>query len=171
MKKIFSFAIAAAAVVALTGCTTTVNTSDSASLVQHPHLTTPGYEAQYSIKNTRVKGQATLSVLFGFISWGVNSFADNANLSGAGFLSSNLTRTSAVKSAAVYNACKAQKADALVGTRYTITTTTGLFYREVKCEVAGFPATIIGAKAKQPYVIPGERPQIVWSTEKPIIVK
>ena len=170
MKKLTIFAAMAIAAV-MTGCTSIVNTSDSATLAQQPQITHPGYEAQYSLKDTRVKGQATLHVLFGLFAWGVNGFADNADLSVSGFLPSKFTNASAIKSAAVYNTCKAQQADALVGARYTITSSDYLVYKQVKCEVAGFPATMTGAKPKKLYVVSGVNPQMIWSAEKPVVVE
>ncbi len=167
MKKIILFAAMAVAAVVMTGCTS-VNTSDGASLLPQPKSTHPGYDALYTLKNTRVSGEATVHVLFGLFAWGADGFADNSDLSSFSFLPS---ASNYAKSAAVYNTCQTQQVDTLVGTRYKVTTTDYFVYKQVKCEVAGFPATMVGAKAKQCYVVPGEKPQVIWSAEKPIVVK
>ena len=167
MKKILVLAATAVAAMVMTGCTS-VNTSDGASLLPQVASDHPGYAAQYTLQPARTKGQATIHVLFGLFSWGADGFADNSNLSTFSFLPS---AGNFAKSAAVYNTCKAAKADTLVGTRYTVTTTDYFVYQQVKCEVAGFPATMTGAKAKQLYVVPGTNPKAIWSADKPILVK
>ena len=167
MKKFIVLAAMAVAAVVMTGCTS-VNTSDGASLIPQTKSDHPGYEAQYSLQPVRAKGQATIHVLFGLFAWGADGFADNSDLSTFSFLPS---ANNFAKSAAVYNTCQAQKADTLVGTRYTVTTTDYFVYQQVRCEVAGFPATMTGAKAKKLYVVPGNNPLAIWSAEKPAVVK
>ena len=167
MKKIFILVAMAVAAVVMTGCTTTT-TSDGASLMPTPQSTHPGYEAQYDLKAQRVSGKATIHVLFGLIAWGADGFADNSELSTFSFLPSS---SNFAKSAAVYNTCQANKVDTLVGTRYRVTTTDYVVYKNVKCEVAGFPATMVGAKLKKAYVVPGGNPAILWSAEKPTVLK
>ena len=164
MKKIAILAIAAAAFV-FTGCTS-VNTSDGATGIPQPGSCHPGYAANFTHKNVRVQGQAQVNVLFGFIAWGTDGFADNSKLSTFSFLPSP---ENFAKSAAVYNTCKTNKADTLLGTRYTVTTTDYVVFKTVKCQVAGFPATMVSVTKKNPYVIGKDK--LVWLAEKPVVVK
>jgi len=167
MKKVIVFAAMAIAAFVMTGCTS-VTTSDGASLMPVPRSTHPGYDAQYTLQDQRIAGKATIHVLFGLFAWGGDGFAENSELSSFSFLPSP---GNFAKSAAVYNACQSKKVDTLVGTRYRVTTTDYFVYKNVSCEVAGFPATMTGAKLKKAYVIPGNNPQIFWSSEKPTVLK
>ena len=167
MKKIIISAAMAIAAVVMTGCTV-VTTSDGASQMPTPNATHPGYEAQYNLQDQRAEGNATIHVLFGLFAWGADGFADNSELSTFSFLPS---ASNFAKSAAVYNTCQSKKVDSLVATRYRVTTTDYLIYKVVKCEVSGYPATMVGAKLKKAYVVPGGNPQILWSAEKPTVLK
>ena len=164
MKKAI-FAISAAALFILTGCVS-VNTSDGATGVPQPDSTHPGYAAKFTHKDTRVSGSATVNILFGIFAWGTEGFADNTKFSNFSFIPSP---ENYAKSAAVYNTCRANQADTLIGTRYTITTTNYFVFRTVKCQVAGFPAVMDGVVEKKPYVTP--KGELYWTATAPTLIK
>ena len=163
-KKITLLAVAMFAVMLFTGCKS-VYTSDGASGVPQVSSDHPGYAADFTVGEARVGGSATVKVLFGIFAWGTEGFAENNNLS---FFSLLPSPANYAKSAAVYDACQKNKADVLVGTRYTVTVMDYWIFKTVTCEVAGFPATMTGVSQKHPYVI-GD--QLVWLAEKPIAVR
>ncbi len=164
MKKILFLAVIAAAFV-FTGCTS-VNTSDGATAIPQPCTDGPGYTATFAKKTARVSGAADVKVLFGIFAWGAEGFADNAKFSIFSILPS---AENFAKSAAVYNTCQKNKVDTLLGTRYTLTSTDYFVYKTIKCEVAGYPATMTGLVKKVPYAFPNGK--IVWLAEKPTMVK
>ena len=166
MKKISILAFAAFAALIFTGCTSVV-TSDGATAVPQVGTDHPGYAAEFSYKTERVKASAQVNVLFGIFAWGPDGFAENSDLSTFSFLPSP---DNFAKSAAVYNACQANNVDTLLGTRYVVTTTDYWVFKTVKCEVAGFPATMTGVSKKHPYVI-GADGKLVWLAERPTVVK
>ena len=164
MKKFTLLAVAVFTALIFVGCKS-VSTSDGATVVPQVEADHPGYAAKFDVKETRVTGEAQVNVLFGIFAWGTDGFAENSKLS---FFSLLPSPDNYAKSAAVYEACKDNKADTLVGTRYTITTTDYWIFKTVKCEVAGYPATMSGVEKLYPYAI-GEK--IVWLAEKPIVVR
>ena len=48
----------------------------------------------------------------------------------------------------VYNACEANKADALLGAKYKIDTEDYFVFKKVKCTATGYPGVINGVKVK-----------------------
>lgn len=169
MKKTILMSIcAAAAAMFVTGCTS-ISTSDGAQGVVQPSTVNYGYKAEFQHKDIRVQGEAEINVLFGLFAWGANGFADNSDLTAFSFFPSP---SNFAKSAAVYEACRANKADTLFGTRYKVTTTDYFVYKVVKCNVAGFPATMIGVKKLEPYVLRGkETDMLVYLDAAPKVVK
>lgn len=169
MKKTLSLA-ALAGVIAMiaTGCTS-VTTSDGAQGIVQPPTVNYGYKAEFAHKDARVNGNAKINVLFGLFAWGADGFAENCDLSTFSFLPS---ASSFAKSAAVYNACQTNKADTLLGTRYVVTTTDYVVFKIVKCEVAGFPATMTNVKKLEPFVLRGkDADTLVYLDAAPKIVK
>ena len=166
MKKMIVLAAMFLACAVITGCTS-IHTSDGASVVPQIGADHPGYAATFTHKNVRVQGSAHVNVLFGIFAWGTEGFADNSQLSTFAFLPSP---ENFAKSAAVYDTCRKNKADLLVGTRYIVTTKDYFVFKCVKCEVAGFPAVMNGVAKKKPYVI-GNEGKLVWLAEKPTVVK
>ena len=164
MKSLF-FASIVASMFVLSGCVS-VNTSDGATGVPQPNSCHPGYAAKFAHKNVRVEGSAQVNVLFGIFAWGTDGFADNSKLSTFSFIPS---AENFAKSAAVYNTCRANKADTLVGTRYTVTVTDYFVFKTVKGQVAGFPATMNSVVEKKPYVT--SNGSLVWLAEKPVLLK
>ncbi len=164
MKKLSLLAVAALAFI-FAGCTS-IHTSDGATAVTQIEADHPGYAATFNHKDVRVEGCAQVNVLFGLFAWGTDGFADNSDLSTFSFLPS---AENFAKSAAVYDTCQKNKADTLVGTRYTVTTTNYFVFKTVKCKVAGFPATMVGVVKKSPYVLSSGA--LVWLAEKPTLIK
>ncbi len=168
MKKSIFLAAAGAIAVAVTGCTSII-TSEGATLGPNPEATHPGYKAVLKHETKRVTGNSQLTILFGFFSWGANGQAENSNLSAFSFVPSH---TNAVKSAAVYDACQKNNADTLLGTRYKVTTTDYLLVTTIKCEVAGFPATMTGVTELKPYVLKGnQEDKLVYLDQAPTVIK
>ena len=168
MKKMIIAAVAAVLAVSFTGCKS-VFTSDGATGIPQVGTAHPGYEATFSHKDVRVKGEAQVNVLFGLFAWGVDGFAENSDLSTFSFIPS---AENYAKSAAVYNTCQKNQVDTLLGTRYTMTVTNYFVFKTIKCEVAGFPAVMNGIKKKSPYVIiSGKDSKVVWMADKPTVIK
>ena len=163
MKKLHVLSFLAAGLI-LGGCTSTI-TSDGASQIPEIDSTHPGYHAKFELGEKRVEGHARIHVLLGLFAWGCNGFAEHTDLSDLSFMPSP---ENYAKSAAVYNACKHNQADTLVGTRYHVTTTDYLFYQKMECKVSGFPAAMTGAVEKKPYAI-GKK--LVWCAEKPTLIE
>ncbi len=164
MKKLILACISFAAI-ALTACTSIV-TSDGANGVPQPRSNHPGYDAIFTHKNARVDGEAQINVLFGLFSWGAEGYADNSELSTFSFLPS---AENFAKSAAVYDACQANKADVLVGTRYIMTITDYFVFKKINCKVAGFPATMTGVKEKKAYILPDGK--VSYFSQDPTVIK
>ena len=165
MKKKLFLACVSFAAIALTACTSIV-TSDGANGVPQPASNHPGYDATFSLKNTRVDGESQINVLLGLFAWGTEGYADNSQLSTFSFLPSS---ENFAKSAAVYNTCQENKADVLVGTRYILTITNYFVFKKINCKVAGFPATMTGVKEKKAYVLPNG--SVSWLSQEPTVVK
>ncbi|QSH41275.1 hypothetical protein P0136_08880 [Lentisphaerota bacterium ZTH] len=125
-----------------TGCTS-VNTNDGGNSVDVEKLKIPEYEAVVKHQPKKVTGQASIHVLFGLFSWGGDGCADCTRMGSMSFMSSSAE----AKSAAVYNACKLNKADMILGSKYEIKSTDYFVYRKVNCKVTGYPANVTGIKA------------------------
>ena len=90
-----------------------------------------------------------LLVLFGCIAWGASSFADDAFSSTSNNpLSLVASPNTLAKQAATYNACEANKADALLGAKYKLDTMDFVVFKTVKCTATGYPGVIKGVKAE-----------------------
>ena len=158
------------AAMVFTGCSSVV-TSDGATKVPLVDSSAPGYTAEFKHSTARVSGSSQLNVLFGVITWGIHGYAENSDI---GTFSLRPSFENFVKSAAVFNACRANSADILLGTRYTITTTNYFFvFKKIKCEISGFPAYMTGVVKNKPYFVSDKNGngQIVWLPEKPIVLK
>ncbi len=151
MKKLMMMALFAGVVAFVaTGCTT-ITTSDGAERMDLPESVSTDYRANFEHKNVRVKGSGNVNVLFGIFAWGSEGFAENSDLSYFSFFPSPANYA---KSSAVYNACQTNGADTLLGTRYKVTTTDYFVFKQVKCEVEGFPAVMTSIEKMVPYVLP-----------------
>ncbi len=167
-KMLFLSTLAGAIALVATGCTSVV-TSDGATAIPQPTTCADGYKAQFQHQNVRVTGNSQVNVLFGIFAWGANGFAENSDLSTFSFLPSPVNFA---KSAAVYEACQANKVDTLLGTRYTVTTTDYFVFKTLKCEVAGFPAKMTDVTKLDAYVLRGkESDTIVYLDAAPKVIK
>jgi hypothetical protein len=142
MKKMLLLASAAMAL--MTGCMST-NTNDGA--VAAPiTMRNKEYIADVTVQKTAVSGEATANCLFGFITWGVSEYADEAFVKNSGLGISLGGADTVVKQGATYQACEAAKADYLLGAKYRIDTSDYFIFKKVKCTATGYPATIKGVK-------------------------
>ena len=105
MKKQFLLAVGAVATaLVMTGCMAT-HTNDAASGVEVK--VTKTYEADIAAGRNAVSGEATVHNLFGIITWGVSSFADDAFVSTtAAPLQLSVSPATVAKQGATFNACK-----------------------------------------------------------------
>lgn len=134
-KMLFGLVAGAASLVVFSGCATYTNDVASATKIK----TTAHYEATYDYKPQKVSGEATVHSLFGIFTWGVSAVADDAFSSEYSFIP---TAASKAKGGATYNACKANKADALLAAKYVVEDEDYFVYRKVKATVSGLPATL-----------------------------
>ena len=144
MKKSMLFAAFAFIAFAITGCTA-VNTSQGAYA---PDVTiTKSYTANIDHKDVAVSGQATVYNLFGILTWGVSSFADDAFVSTS---NSSLRLTTnpmdVAKQGATYNACEASGSDMLLGAKYKVDTQDYIVFKIITCDASGFPGVLKGIK-------------------------
>lgn len=150
MKKI----LCAAALAAVTCGCITVNKNDGGNSCIKPNVVKDKIHEKYTVGQTPVSATDNVNCLFGFICWG-SSATHVADCSDAG----RFGATAKAKSGAYANACEANKCDALVGTRYAITTEDYYVFKKVKAEITGYPATMTGVE-----VIPADA---TTPTEKP----
>ncbi|MGN0845829.1 MAG: hypothetical protein ACI4RA_00415 [Kiritimatiellia bacterium] len=133
MKKILC-AVALAAVAC--GCIT-VNKNDGGNANIRPNIVKDKIHEKYTVGQTPVSATDNVKCLFGFICWG-STATHVADCSDAGLVGA----VAKAKNGAYANACDAGKCDAIVGTRYTVTTDDYFVYQEVKAEVKGYPANV-----------------------------
>ena len=148
MKKTLILLLGCAvSAVVLSGCKS-INTNDAASATKFE--STVAYDTQLTVAEKAVTGEAQINVLFGFIAWGVSSYADDAfsTTTDDSPLSLIATPNKLAKQAAVYNACEANKADALLGAKYKIDTKDYFVFKKVKCTATGYPGVIKGIQVK-----------------------
>lgn len=138
---------ALAAAFVMTGCMST-HTNDAAA----PAAVTvkaPVFTANVVAGKAKVAGDATIHNLFGIISWGVSSFADDAFVSttDASILPIKIALPADLaKQAASYNACAKAKADVILAAKYKLDIADYFVYKTIKCKVSGYPGTIKGVK-------------------------
>ncbi len=144
-KSIIMFAAAICATLFVTGCMTK-NTSQGAYMADIKIEKT--YQAVIDAQNKQVSGEATVNNLFGFITWGVSDFADEAftKYQGGPMLFFTLDAKTAAKQGATYNACEAANADMLLGAKYVIDTQDYIVYKRITCKATGTPANLKGIK-------------------------
>ena len=137
MKKMI---VGAALAAVACGCIT-VNKNDGGDSAIKPNLVKDKIHEKYTVENKAVSASDQINCLFGFICWG-STATHIADVTDAGF-----DGIGKAKNGAYANACDAAKADAIVGTRYTITTFDDYFvFKRVKAEISGFPAKISGVE-------------------------
>ncbi|MBQ9694771.1 MAG: hypothetical protein IJV69_08455 [Kiritimatiellae bacterium] len=128
----------------MTGCLS-VNTNDGAITtdIKIRKVYTPNIEVQ----QTAVSGEATVNCLFGFITWGVSEYADDAFVKTGPNIAVFASADEVAKQGATYQACDAAKADYLLGAKYRLDTADYFVFKTVKCTATGYPGTIKGVKA------------------------
>lgn len=143
MKKLMVLGGAVAAML-LTGCMST-HTNDGTATVKIS--ITKDYKAEVVAQEKTVSGEATVHNVLGLITWGVSDFADDAFVSTSGtILQIGVNPIDAAKQGATYKACEASKADAILAAKYKMNIADYFVYKQVKCNVTGYPASIKGVK-------------------------
>ncbi|MDO5461976.1 MAG: hypothetical protein Q4F99_00605 [bacterium] len=141
MKKMLT--LAGVALALMTGCIS-ANTSDGAKAVEFS--VEKAYTADVEVQEAAVSADATVNCLFGFITWGVSGYADEAFKTANPGLSLLKDPNTVAKQGAVYNACEEKKADYLLGATYRIDTEDYFVFKKIKCTATGYPATVKGVK-------------------------
>lgn len=141
MKKML--VLAGAALALMTGCIS-LNTNDGA--IPADITVRKAYTADIDVKDTPASGEATVNCLFGFITWGVSEYADDAFVQKGPSISLLKSADAVAKQGATYNACEAAKADYLLGAKYRLDTESYIVFKKVKCTATGYPGTIKGVK-------------------------
>ena len=145
MKKMFLSLLAIATAVSLSGCFA-VHTNDAAAVVK-VDVKAHEFKADIAVGKTPVSGEATVHNLFGLISWGVSSYADDAFCSTSTLpIQLILPATTVAKQGATYNACAEAKADVLLAAKYKLDINDYIVYKAIKCKVTGYPGSIKGVK-------------------------
>jgi hypothetical protein len=97
-----------------------------------------------------ISGEASMNTLFGIFTWGASDFADGVNYGAiTPGLIGGLEARGAVKAAAAYNACDANKADFIVAPSYTVNIQNYFVYSVEKATVKGYKGTLKGVKVKK----------------------
>ena len=145
MKKQLMVLGGALAAALLTGCVST-HTNDGTATVKIS--VTKDYKADVVAQEKAVTGEATVHNVLGLITWGVSEFADDAfvTTNGAPILQLGVNPIGAAKQGATYKACAASKADAILAAKYNMNITDYFVYKQIKCKVTGYPASIKGVK-------------------------
>jgi len=129
------------------GCVT-VNKNDGGDSAIAPNVIKDTIREKYDVGKKTVTASDKINCLFGFICWG-STATHIADLSDAGF-----GGVGKAKNGAYANACDAGKCDAIVGTKYTVTTDDYFVFKKINAEVTGYPVKISGAE-----VVPAEKTQ------------
>lgn len=141
MKKVL--VLAGAALALMTGCIS-VNNNDGA--IPADITVRKGYIADIDVQDKAASGEATVNCLFGFITWGVSEYADDAFVKTGPAISLLKNANDVAKQGATYNACEKTKADYLLGAKYRLDTEDYFVFKTVKCTATGYPGTIKGVK-------------------------
>ena len=146
MKKVSLVVAVVCAMVGFTGCMST-NTNDAA-VVAPAKVLEKEFKSDIVTKEAKVSGEANINCLFGFIIWGASSFADDAfvETSTSPFPIRFANPMTLVKQAATYEACKGAKADYILGAKYKVDTKDYFVFKQINCQVVGFPAELVGIK-------------------------
>lgn len=138
--------VAACAIAAfMTGCMAT-HTNDGTAVVKL-NVESKEFKADVVAGKTAVSGEATVHNLFGLFTWGVSEFADDAFVSTSVLpFQLAVSPLTVAKQGATYNACAANKADAILAAKYKLDIADFFVYKSIKAKVTGYPATIKGVK-------------------------
>ena len=143
MKKSLMLVAACAIAAFMTGCMAT-HTNDAAAGAKV--CVGKKFDADIVAGKQAVSGTATVHNLFGFITWGVSDFADDAFVSGNNGLQLTVSPLTVAKQGATYNACTANKADMLLAAKYKVDVKDFFVYKNVTAKVTGYPGVIKGVK-------------------------
>ena len=147
MKKIYLIALLGLTFIFLTNSCTSLRTNKIGAPLETKMVVE--IKPDVTISKNKVVGEATVKAVFGIFTWGVTqtaeSFTFNSTSSSMGF---DFAADKA-KAGAVFNACKKAKADILVAPQYKIVTNDYFVYKQVKCKVIGYPATINSVEVKK----------------------
>ena len=145
MKKSLMLVAVCAIAFIVTGCMST-HTND-ATAVAKVNVITKKFEADVVAGKKAVQGTATIHNVFGIFTWGVSKFADDAFVTTSALpFQLCVPPTTVVKQAATYNACTANKADFILAAKYKMDIKDFFVYKQIKCDVTGYPDTIKGVK-------------------------
>lgn len=161
--KLTPFACAALGLIALTGCTSYYTERGAQPLVNPGALAGPEYHTDWQVADKKVSAEGSAKVLFWVFTSGEPKYAEVPGFT-AGIFPIDRAIYKA-KAAATYEACAANKADALLGVTYSYKITDYFFTSVVECQVQGFPATITGVKIQE------DRPVLIDKTKELIRVK
>ena len=142
MKKIAMCLVAVAScAIALTGCKTTY--TNDAAYDSKSVMVPAAYQLKIEHKDTKVEGSATVHSVLGWFCWGVSDYADRTSLGDSGEASALFSilpdPIGMAKKGAVYNACKGNGCDLLIGSKYEIVENWYFVYSQIKCKVTGYP--------------------------------
>ena len=135
MKKVY---IIAALLAATCGCTSVdIYREGDVNPQQYlSDLSSNPYHINFDVGKERVKGKGKSTCWFWFF-----SSTDGRHMPSPGF---SIGGVKTAKDSATFDAVESSKADTLVGAQYRYTCTSQWFgiYKEVSCEVVGFPAFV-----------------------------
>lgn len=161
--KLTPFACAALGLIALTGCTSYYTERGAQPLVNPGALAGPEYHTDWQVADKKVSAEGSAKVIFWVFTSGEPKYAEVPGFT-AGIFPIDRAIYKA-KAAATYEACAANKADALLGVTYSYKIIDYFFTSVVECQVQGFPATITGVKIQE------DRPVLIDKTKELIRVK
>lgn len=142
-KSLLIVGAAMMAAVALTGCFS-VNTNDAA--VKAPVCLKKQMTPDIKVGLNKVSGEASVNCLFGFITWGVSEYADDAFVCSSSMPLLIADGKTVAKQGATYKACGKSKADYILGAKYRVDTKDYFVFKQIKCKVTGFPGYLKGMK-------------------------
>jgi hypothetical protein len=128
-KRVCIAGLAIVTVTLVSGCRTTTAQKWNSPFA-NPAMDTAKLTPDVTV-GQKVQGFGQRNVLFGFIKWGNNKYAENAGAQG------NNDYVKA-KKAAAYNALSGDGADILVGPQYTVTEKNYLIFQRYEAQATGF---------------------------------
>ncbi len=155
--------LAGLALLALTGCTSYHTERATQALVNPGPMGGPEYRTEWDVSPKKVTAEGTARVNFWVFTSGESKYADVPGLN-LGFFPTDRALYKA-KAAATYEACVANKADALLGVTYSYKITDYFLISTVECTVQGFPATVTGVKLLE------DKPVLIDKTKEVIRIK
>ena len=139
MKKLLLCA-GLVAVSMMTGCIV-INKPDGGSVIAKPTIVPDAYREVFEEGKDPVTAEESVSVLFGFITWGATAthVADQGPS-----LFSFLSSSGRARDGAFAKACEAANADTILAARYIVTTEDYFVFKKVTARITGIPAKMTG---------------------------